>query len=102
MMLGSPPGVPGGGITGITPPPVGGAAMPGSIPAGGQITPFERDSASLRLALPVVSPGATAPWHRAGIPLPVEMASVFAIARQHMGCRLPVRQRSRPEEIRIA
>jgi hypothetical protein len=56
-MLGSPPGVPGGGITGVTPPPTGGAEMPGSIPAGGQITPFERDNSSLKLALPVVSPG---------------------------------------------
>jgi hypothetical protein len=55
-MLGSPPGVPGGGITGVMPPPTGGAEMPGSIPAGGQITPFERDNSSLRLALPVVSP----------------------------------------------
>jgi hypothetical protein len=41
--------------------------MPGSIPAGGQMTPFERDSSSLRLALPVVSPGVTGAvasrWH---------------------------------------
>jgi hypothetical protein len=58
ITLGSPPGVPGGGTTGITPPPTAGAEMPGSTPAGGQITPFERDSWSLRLALPVVSPGA--------------------------------------------
>jgi hypothetical protein len=40
---GSPPGVPGGGITGMTPPPTGGVEMPGSMPAGGQITPLERD-----------------------------------------------------------
>jgi hypothetical protein len=69
MMLGSPPGVPGGGITGVTPPPTGGADMPGSIPAGGQITPFERDSWSLKLGLPVVSPGVagamTPRWHSA-------------------------------------
>jgi hypothetical protein len=53
---GSPPGVPGGGITGVMPPPNGGTVRPGSMPAGGQITPFDRDSCSLRLALPVVSP----------------------------------------------
>jgi hypothetical protein len=40
-MNGSPPGVPGGGITGVTPPPTGGAAMPGSTPAGGQMMPFD-------------------------------------------------------------
>jgi hypothetical protein len=39
MILGSPPRVPGGGITGVTPPPTSGADIPGSIPAGGQITP---------------------------------------------------------------
>jgi hypothetical protein len=54
---GSPPGVPGGGMTGVTPPPTGGTEMPGSMPAGGQITPLERDNSSLKLALPVVSPG---------------------------------------------
>ena len=54
--LGSPPGVPGGGITGVMPPPTGGTEMPGSTPAGGQITPFERDSSSLKLVLAVVSP----------------------------------------------
>jgi hypothetical protein len=67
IILGSPPRVPGGGITGVTPPPTGGADRPGSIPVGGQITPFERDSLSLRSALPVVSPdaaGAVRPrWH---------------------------------------
>jgi hypothetical protein len=57
MMVGSPPGVPGGGMTGMTPPPVGGTEMLGSTSAGGQITPLERDSSSLKLALPVVSPG---------------------------------------------
>jgi hypothetical protein len=58
ITLGSPPGVPGGGMTGIIPPPAAGAEIPGSTPAGGQITPFERDIPSLRFALPVVSPGA--------------------------------------------
>jgi hypothetical protein len=53
---GSPPGVPGGGITGVLPPPTGGAAIPGSIPAGGQMMPFDCDSWSLSGALPVVSP----------------------------------------------
>ena len=59
-MLGSPPGEPGGGITGITPRPFGCAEMPGSTSGGGQITPLDRDNSSLKLALPVVSPGGTA------------------------------------------
>jgi hypothetical protein len=49
---------PGGGMTGMTPPPTRDAAIPESTPAGGQITPFERDSWSLRFVLPVGSPGA--------------------------------------------
>jgi hypothetical protein len=53
MMVGSPPGVPGGGMTGMTPPPVGGTEMLGSTSAGGQITPLERDNSSLKLALGV-------------------------------------------------
>jgi hypothetical protein len=57
MMEGSPPGVPGGGMTGMIPTPVGGTEMPGSTSAGGQITPLDRDNSSLKLALPVVSPG---------------------------------------------
>lgn len=56
-MEGSPPGVPGGGITGVSPSPLGGTEMPGSTSAGGQIMPLERDNSSLRFALPVVSPG---------------------------------------------
>jgi hypothetical protein len=44
-------------MTGMTPPPVGGTEMLGSTSAGGQITPLERDNSSLKLALPVVSPG---------------------------------------------
>jgi len=52
---GSPPGVPGGGMTGILPPPTGGTEMPGSTPAGGQITPLDFESCSLRELLPVVS-----------------------------------------------
>jgi hypothetical protein len=54
-ILGSPPGVPGGGITGVLPPPLGGTEMPGSIPAGGQITPLDWESWSLNVRLPVVS-----------------------------------------------
>jgi hypothetical protein len=54
-MLGSPPGVPGGGITGVLPPPIGGTEMPGSMPAGGQITPLDWESCSLNGRLPVVS-----------------------------------------------
>ena len=60
MMLGSPPGEPGGGIIGVKPPPLGRAEMPGSTSGGGQITPLDRDNSSLKLALPVVSPGGTA------------------------------------------
>ena len=40
-VFGSPPGVPGGGITGIAPPSRGGAAIFGSTPEGGQMTPFD-------------------------------------------------------------
>jgi len=53
-IVGFPPGVPGGGMTGVVP-GVGsgtGAAMPGSVPAGGRITPLFRSSCSLS-----VSPG---------------------------------------------
>jgi hypothetical protein len=39
--FGSPPGVPGGGMTGIAPPSRGGAAIFGSTPEGGQMTPFD-------------------------------------------------------------
>lgn len=47
--LGSPPGEPGGGITVIFALPGGGiVAKPGSIPAGGQITPFDSERCSLR------------------------------------------------------
>jgi hypothetical protein len=51
----SPPGVPGGGITGIRPPPLGGTVRPGSIPAGGQMTPFDSARRSLKGRFPVVS-----------------------------------------------
>src|SRR5262249_7685325 len=44
----SPPGVPGGGITGIAPPGGVGCLISGSTFFGGQITPPERASLSLR------------------------------------------------------
>jgi hypothetical protein len=50
-MLGSPPSVPGGGTTGVVPPPTSGTAMPGSTPAGGQMMPLERESRSPRSTL---------------------------------------------------
>ena len=61
--FGSPPGVPGGGITGVRPPPTGGTAIPGSTPAGGHITPLDSESCSLSGRFPVVSfeRGATLP-----------------------------------------
>jgi hypothetical protein len=41
--------------------------MPGSTPAGGQIIPFERERWSLRVAVPVVSPGVSvAPLRHSG------------------------------------
>jgi hypothetical protein len=51
-MFGSPPGAPGGGITGVAPPWRGGAAIVGSTPAGGQMTPFDCASRSLKFAEP--------------------------------------------------
>src|SRR5262249_39555231 len=49
--VGSPPGEPGGGMILISPPCSGGTLISGSIPAGGQITPLESASLSLRLGL---------------------------------------------------
>src|SRR5262247_1886110 len=45
--LGSPPGLPGGGMTGVLPPPGGGVTSSRSIVCGGQMTPSDRDSLSL-------------------------------------------------------
>jgi hypothetical protein len=42
-------------MTGIRPPPIGATEIPGSTPAGGHITPFDSESRSLKLRLPVVS-----------------------------------------------
>src|SRR5262245_31060137 len=44
----SPPGLPGGGITGMGPPGGVGCLISGSTCSGGQITPPERASLSLR------------------------------------------------------
>src|SRR5580704_8537760 len=69
-MLGSPHGVPGGGITGVRPPPTGGTEIPGSTPAGGQITPLDCESWSLKGRLPVVS-------FERGAPLPISGGHSF-------------------------
>ncbi|WP_425376151.1 hypothetical protein, partial [Rhodoplanes roseus] len=62
---GSPPGVPGGGITFMAPPPGGASTIPGSVPAGGQTTPREWDSWDDRLSpapvVPLVVPVLPAP-----------------------------------------
>jgi hypothetical protein len=61
---GSPPGLPGGGITGVLPASGVGARISGSTPAGGHNTPSERASLSPSGsdALPVVVPsGAASP-----------------------------------------
>src|SRR5215467_7849108 len=62
---GRPPGVPGGGMTGIGALVDGGFSMiPGSTPFGGQITPLDSESRSPNGARPVVSPefGGAAPF----------------------------------------
>jgi hypothetical protein len=63
-MVGSPPGLPGGGITGVLPASGVGAWISGSIPAGGHNTPsdFASLSPSGSARWPVVVPsGETAP-----------------------------------------
>jgi len=57
-MSGLPPGLPGGGITGVLPALGVGARMSGSTPAGGQSTPSDLASLSAKgsLACPVVVP----------------------------------------------
>ena len=60
----SPPGLPGGGMTGVLPASGGGARISGSTPAGGHSTPSDRASLSPSgsRAWPVVCPsGAAAP-----------------------------------------
>src|SRR4051812_6254891 len=49
-MLGSPPGLPGGGITGVLPVSGVGNRMSGSTAGGGQITPSDCASRPLRLS----------------------------------------------------
>src|SRR5213078_3515778 len=59
---GSPPGLPGGGITGVLPASGVGARISGSMPAGGHSTPSDRASLSpsgSRLC-PVVCPSGVA------------------------------------------
>ena len=65
---GSPPGLPGGGITGVLPRSGAGVRISGSIPAGGHSTPSERASLSPSgsASLPVVVPSGTATADRAG------------------------------------
>ena len=63
-IVGSPPGLPGGGITGVLPASGVGARISGSTPAGGHKTPSERAnlSPSGSARWPVVWPsGATTP-----------------------------------------
>jgi len=61
--VGSPPGLPGGGITGVLPVSGVGARISGSTPAGGHNTPSDRASLSLSASArwPVVPPGGTVP-----------------------------------------
>ena len=58
-MSGLPPGLPGGGITGVLPAFGVGARISGSTPGGGQSTPSDLASLSLSdsAACPVVVPG---------------------------------------------
>src|SRR3984893_11101878 len=66
--LRSPPGLPGGGITGVLPVSGVGARISGSTPEGGQSTPSDLASFSPSgsLLLPVVAPSGTAPCGVAG------------------------------------
>jgi hypothetical protein len=64
-IVGSPPGLPGGGMTGVLPVSGVGARICGSTPAGGHSTPSDLASLSLSGSVrwPVVEPcGATLPW----------------------------------------
>ena len=58
-MRGSPPGEPGGGITGVVPGSAGRITLSGVMLAGGRITPSVRSSRSLK-----VSPGRAEPVER--------------------------------------
>lgn len=61
--VGSPPGLPGGGITGVLPTSGVGARISGSTPAGGHSTPSDLASLSPSgcWVCPVVAPGAVVP-----------------------------------------
>src|SRR6478735_8827730 len=61
--LGSPPGLPGGGMTGILPPSGVGARISGSTPAGGHKMPsdFASLSPSVSLDWPTVAPSFVVP-----------------------------------------
>src|SRR4051812_49774485 len=61
-IVGSPPGLPGGGITGVLPVSGAGACISGSTPGGGHNTPSERASLSPSgsARCPVVVPSGTA------------------------------------------
>src|SRR5262245_44265392 len=61
----SPPGLPGGGMTGIGPPGGVGCLISGSTCSGGQITPPERASLSLRFRV------ASRCWGSTSLPFPV-------------------------------
>src|SRR5205809_5378370 len=67
--VGSPPGLPGGGITGVLPVSGVGARISGSTPAGGHSTPSDLAnlSPSGSARWPVVVPsGVAAPWFGVG------------------------------------
>src|SRR6185295_10784775 len=69
-IVGSPPGLPGGGITGVLPVSGAGACISGSTPAGGHRTPSERAS---------LSPSGSARW-------PVVVPSGAAVPECGKGC----------------
>src|SRR3954463_14233596 len=69
-IVGSPPGLPGGGITGVLPVSGAGACISGSTPGGGHNTPSERAS---------LSPSGSARW-------PVVVPSGTAVPEFGFGC----------------
>src|SRR6266576_1777924 len=80
--VGSPPGLPGGGITGVLPASGVGARISGSTPGGGHSTPSDRASLSPSGSLrwPVVVPsGTTVPRCGAGC------VGVHSLAREGAG-----------------
>src|SRR3954469_9762095 len=77
-MVGSPPGLPGGGITGVLPTCGGGACICGSAPGGGDSTPSERAS---------LSPSGSARW-----PVVVSCGATLPCAVDCVGAQLVVRE----------